>query len=139
MIKLLIAGLARAGSCHTRATRVRFAQFFAGAICHRISQGSLQVARGVQVDQSRSAAGMAQAVHQLTQVGPGVRDQEVPGTAQVMEVNAGLAGNSQSRQPYSFAEVAVPQQRASRARKYQGLRLGPDLTAQMITDVRQDQ
>jgi hypothetical protein len=62
----LIVGLARAGSCHTRATRVRFAQFFACSICHRISQGSLPVTRGVQVDQSRSAAGMAQAVHQFT-------------------------------------------------------------------------
>jgi hypothetical protein len=82
---------------------------------------------------------MAQAVHQFTQVGPGVRDEQVPGVTQVMEVNAGQAGLRPGRAPYPFADVAVPQQRAGRAGEYQSLRLGPDLTAQMITDVRQDQ
>src|ERR1017187_1155023 len=63
----------------------------------------------MQVDQRGAAGGVAHPFQQLAGVPPGVGDKEVPGMAQVMEVDAGQASSGERRQPDPAAEITVPQ------------------------------
>jgi hypothetical protein len=68
----------------------------------------------MQVDESGPCGAVAHPFHQLSQISPGVSDQDVSGVTQVMQVNAGQPGLRDRRQPYALAEVAVMQRPGTR-------------------------
>src|SRR5207248_2705363 len=108
-----------------------------GAFGYRVSQRALTVVGGVQVDQRGPAGGVAHALHQLAQVRPSRGDQEVPGVAQVVKMNATQACSGQRGQPDAAPEGAVPQRLAVSGER-QRVRFGRGEAREVRTHVRQD-
>ena len=85
----------------------------------------LPLVAAVQVDERGPCGAVPHSLHQLSQVGPGVGDQDIAGMAQVMQVGSGWSRLLDRRQPYTLAEVAAMERRACRLVKIRSVGAGP--------------
>jgi hypothetical protein len=80
---------------------------------------------------------VAHPVHQLAQRGSSIGRQLVAGVPQIVEMDHGQLGGSQSGEPDTLPKVP-PQRHAFRAREHQGFIVGLDQPGHVLPDNRHD-